>query len=342
MLWPELFGNGQKFEMQAGMTPEAQMQMAVSNNTLNPTSAELWAQVSMNYVDAARQKYYDLTRFTYKQEPAMALPRGVQATINVPVVLGAGEASVNPTNWNTSNISQKYVPIKADLISTSFGIDMYDLANGETLDRFLGAAIESTVNKCFEKLGDAVRAVLPGSLSATVAPTSVYCGVIVTDDSTWGPEVVAKQVSKTFGDFGKPDSLVLNADLISALEPTNALSLGFDREGTYGIRHIGHSAGMSYVAGTTSTVGEGPDAVTTVDYVGKGLTCRHNAIGVVNTVADMSGYAQMIATRDLGLHNGIHLQLCTWIDPQSRQIMNSVQTYLGVQVLEPRFLSVLV
>lgn len=328
-LFPELFcqSPSQNVDMSADVSEGAKIQMAVSGNSLNPTSAELWATVSQNYVDAARKKYYDLTRFTYQQQPAISAPRGVQPEIFVPVVSSAGAAAVNTTNWETTALAQKYVGIKASLISTSFAIDIYDLARGEVIDRFLGAAIESTVSKCFALLGGKVAAVLPASLTATAAPTATAAGVIVTDSSTWGPEVVTKQVSKVFGDFGKPDSLVLNANLIAPIIPTNALSLDFEREGTYGIRHIGESAGLeSFATGSA----------------GQGMVCRHNALGVVNSVPYLDALAQRIAVRDLGTHNGIHLIMTSWIKPGSRQIWCSVETYFGAEVLAPQFLSVLV
>ncbi len=324
--FPELFGVKAEMnaEDDASLNPNARVQVNLSGNSLNAAGATLWSTVAGSAVDAASKKYFDLTRFSHATVPAVQLPPGVQPVINVPVVLGAGEAKENLTDWATSALSQKYVPVAATRVSTPFGLSTYDIADGENLNKFLAAAVESTMAKVTAIWTAAVAATVPDD-AATTAPTAEAVGKFVTDASTWGPEVIAKEVSKVFGDYGAPDCLVLSPDLYAAVIPTNALSLNPSVTGTYGIGTMGMSAGLA-------AVGKG---------AGKGVAVRAGGLGVVNTVPDLAGL-DGVAVRDLGTVNGVHMLLKTTVDPLRETFYCSVETYFGAKVLNPQAVSVLV
>lgn len=339
-LFPEL-GGAQRSEITVNQlradNPDANdkmlVQMAVSGNTLNPTSATLWSTISDKFVDASRKRYVDLHRFAYAQAPAVPLPEGVAAPVYVPVIESAGTCLTNTTNWDQTALSQKYVPVTTNRLSRPYALDSYDLASGERIEQKIGAAIESVVAGCWAAIAAAIKAKLPASLAATAAATSTNAGVYVTNANTWGPEVVAKDLSTLYGDYGQPDVLALSPTLYGGIVPTNALSLNPETEGVYGIRHIAQGAGMAAMASTTS------NQVTT--NVGKGFVCRGNALGVATMLPHLSDFTG-IATRYLGEHNGIPLLLKLWDSKGTETLRFSVETRFGVAVLAPQFLTVLV
>lgn len=309
-----------------GLTDEAYIQMAISGNTLNPTSATLWASISKNYVDAASKRYADLEKFTYAQEPGMTLPQGVHGTINVKVLNSVGSALTAPTNWNQTAISQKYVPISVTRKSRPAGLDSYDLASGERIETTIAALCDAVVAGCWADLAAKVAAKLPSAINATAAATATNAGVFVTSSSTWGPEVIAKQISILYGDYAQPDVLALSPSLYGGIVPTNGLSLNPEVEGVYGIRHITQGAGMTALA---------------TGNAGKGLVCRRDAIGVATALPVLDDF-NVIATRYLGKIAGVPILLKTWVNPGSEQIFVSAETIFGAEVLAPQFLTVLV
>lgn len=339
-LFPEL-GGAQRAEISVKQlradNPEASdkmlVQMAVSGNTLNPTSATLWSTISDKFVDASRKRYVDLHRFSYAQAPSVPLPEGVAAPVYVPVIESAGACLTDATNWDQTALSQKYVPVTTHRKSRPYALDSYDLASGERIEQKIGAAIESVVAGCWADIAAAIKATLPASLATTTAATSQNAGVYVTNANTWGPEVVAKELSTLYGDYDQPDVLALSPTLYGGIVPTNALSLNPETEGVYGIRHIFQGAGMAAMAATTS------NQVTT--NVGKGFVCRGNALGVGTMLPHLSDFTG-IATRYLGEHNGIPLLLKLWDSKGTETLRFSVETRFGVAVLAPKFLTVLV
>lgn len=304
-------------------------QMAVAGNTLNPTNATLWSTISDKFVDASRKRYVDLRRFAYAQAPSVPLPEGVAAPVYVPVVESAGPCLTDATNWDQTALNQKYVPVTTHRKSRPYALDSYDLASGERIEQKLGAAIESVVAGCWADIATAIKAALPASVASTTAATSTNAGVFVTSADTWGPDVVAKQLSTLFGDYAQPDVLALSPFLYGGIVPTNALSLNPETEGVYGIRHIAQGAGMAAMAANEST------------NVGKGFVCRGNALGVATMLPHLSDFTG-IATRYLGEHNGIPLLLKLWDSRGTETLRFSVETRFGVAVLAPQFLTVLV
>lgn len=335
-LFPEL-GGAQRSEVTVKQlradhpdaTDKMLVQMAVAGNTLNPTNATLWSTISDKYVDASRKRYVDLHRFAYAQAPSVPLPEGVAAPVYVPVIESAGPCLTDATNWDQTALNQKYVPVTTHRKSRPYALDSYDLASGERIEQKIGAAIESVVAGCWADIAAAIKAALPASVAATTAATSTNAGVFVTDSNTWGPDVVAKQLSTLYGDFDQPDVLALSPTLYGGIVPTNALSLNPETEGVYGIRHIAQGAGMAAMAANEST------------NVGKGFVCRGNALGVATMLPHLSDFTG-IATRYLGEHNGIPLLLKLWDSKGTETLRFSVETRFGVSVLAPQFLTVLV
>lgn len=302
------------------------VQMAVSGNTLNPTSATLWSTVAAQAVDAATKRYVDMTRFSYNQVPGVPLPAGVAAPIHVPVIEGAGEVLTDATDWEQTAISQRYETVMGHRKSRPGAIDSYDMAQGERVEAKISAAVESVVAGCWAALGAELAAALPENLAATAAPTAAKAGVYVTDGDVWGPEVVAKEISTMFGDYGQPDVLALSPTLYGGIVPTNALSLNPETEGVYGIGHIGQGAGMAACAAGGK---------------GKGFVCRRGAIGIGTMLPSLGDFTGL-ATRYLGEVAGIPLLLKVWSSNGTETLRFSVETIFGAKVLAPKFLSVLV
>lgn len=332
-LFPELEGARrtevsvkQLAEQHPGVSEKVLTQMAVSGNTLNPTSATLWSAVSDKVVDAVSKKYVDMRRFAYAQAPSVAMPAGVSATVHVPVLKGAGDALVNTTNWDVTALQQEYVPVKADRLSRPAAIDTYDMASGEKLEAKLAACVESVVAGAWKQLGAAVAAKLPESLTATAAATDTAAGVFKVDAASWGPEVIAKQLSTLYGEYGQPDVLALSPSLYGSVVPTNALSLNPDTEGVYGIGHIAMGAGLGACAKAGAA---------------KGVCAMQRGIGI-GTMLPVLDDITAIATRYLGEVHGIPVLLKVWSSPGTETLRISAETYFGAAVLAPKFVTVLV
>lgn len=302
------------------------VQMAVSGNTLNPTSAALWGTVAANAIDAATKRYVDLKKFAYAAAPSMPLPLGVLAPIHVPVIDSAGDVLTDTTDWDKTALNQKYVTVLGHRKSRPAALDSYDLAQGERVEQKIAACVESVVAGCWAALGAAVAGALPTTQNATTAATKAQAGIFKVDSSAWGPEVVAKQLSTLYGDYGQPDVLALSPSLYGSIVPTTALSLNPETAGVYGIGSIGQGAGLAACA---------------ADGAGKGFVCRRGAIAVGTMLPDLSDFTG-IATRYLGEVGGIPLLLKVWSSDGTETLRFSVETVFGATVAAPQFLTVLV
>lgn len=297
---------------------QANMAAQVDQNNLGGSAAPIWQIISPEAIDATSKKYFDLSRTNHVVEGYIPAAPGVRPVVNVEVVTGAGGALKNATNWDQSDMDNKYVPVTMDRYSRPFGLSSYDLMHGERIQTKIGAAIESVVasvvNAFFTK-------VYSGAQPPDTLPGNGGAGNITVDTTAFTPEYVARKISPVFGGFGPVDDLILHPDLFAQLVPTNALSLG-TAPGSYGIEYIHRSAGLNTTpasSGNSSTVGL------------YGLILRKNAVAAafgVPSFDELTG----IAVQDLGRVAGIPLVLKSWTNKGSEVIYNSVETLAGFEM----------
>ena len=286
---------------------QANMAAQVDQNNLGGSAAPIWQIISPEAIDAVSKKYFDLSRTNHVVEGYIPAAPGVRPVVNVEVVTGAGSALKNATNWDQSDMENKYVPVTMDRYSRPFGLSSYDLMHGERIQTKIGAAIEAVVA---EVMADFFTLLRDGVGSPGTAPTTTVAGNVAVSSSTFGPEFVAGTLSAIFGGFGPVDDLILDPTLFAKLVPTNALSLG-TAPGSYGIEYIHRTAGL------------------TGSY--KGFALRKNAVAVafgVPSYDELTG----IAVQDLGRVAGIPLILKTWTNKGSEVIYNSVETLAGFKM----------
>ena len=323
-LFPALFMSAdERSQFEARMAAQV-----VDNNNLGQSDASLWSIISPEAIDATAKKYFDLGRTTHVVEGYIPSAPGVRPTVHVEVVTSAGGAIKNATDWDQSNLVNKYVPVTLDRYSCPFGLSSYDIMHGETIKSKVGAAIESVVAAVVNAYFTTAAAAAP-TASGAAAPTATNAGRFLADASTFGPEVVAQQVSAIFGGYGPVDDLILDPSLWAKLVPTNALGLGTE-PGTYGVEYMHRTAGLNMAAnnGLTATTGL------------LGLAVRRNGI-VAGFGVPSYDETQGIAVRALGTVAGIPLVLKSWTDRGKEIIYNSVETMAGFAVANPLSISVL-
>lgn len=323
-LFPALFMSAdERSQFEARMASQV-----VDNNDLGQSDASLWSIISPEAIDATAKKYFDLGRTTHVVEGYIPSAPGVRPTVHVEVVTSAGGAIKNATDWDQSNLVNKYVPVTLDRYSCPFGLSSYDIMHGETIKSKVGAAIESVVAAVVNAYFTTAAAAAP-TASGAAAPTATNAGRFLANVSTFGPEVVAQQVSAIFGGYGPVDDLILDPVLWAKLVPTNALGLGTE-PGTYGVEYMHRTAGLNMAAsnGLTATTGL------------LGLAVRRNGI-VAGFGVPSYDETQGIAVRSLGTVAGIPLVLKSWTDRGKEIIYNSVETMAGFAVANPLSISVL-
>lgn len=303
----------------------AAVQMAVSGNTLSAASADLWNVLSRDFVDNVTKQFAPFSAFSYRYTSNHTAPLGVQTTLYTRVITGAGSAQTNPSDLAVSGLTDRLVPIAADLITVSNGLDLYDYESGNNMEEFLGAAAGTLVEACWGKVAAAVKAKLPSSLAATAAPASGKCGYFVMDPATFSGQTIAKSLSGIFGDYGRPHELLLDATTYGTIIPTSADSLNPQLENTYGVRRIHAQAGLS-------TIG------TTVH----GIVAQRSAIGIVaGSPALNLPMFQGAITRTLGTNSELPIILYAFPDYQHLRINFTVMCYFGAAVVNPERLYVL-
>lgn len=323
-LFPSLFMSAEERKaFEATMASQV-----VDNNNLGQSTTSLWSIISPEAIDAVSKKYFDLGRTTHVVEGFIPSAPGVRPTVHVEVITGAGGALKNATDWNQSNLANKYVPVTLDRFSCPFGLSSYDIMHGEQIRTKIGAAIETVVAAVVNAYFATALAAAP-TASGAAAPSAANAGRFVVDASTFGPEVVAGQLSAIFGGYGPVDDLVLDPTLWAKLVPTNALGLGTE-PGTYGIEYLHRSAGLNMAAnnGLSATTGL------------LGLAVRRNGI-VAGFGVPSYDETQGIAVQSLGSVAGIPLLLKTWTERGKEIIYNSVETMAGFTVANPLSISVL-
>lgn len=292
----------------------------VGSNDLGQTANTLWRIVADEWIDIVTKKYTYLDAVTTEIRDSITVEgHGVRPVVNVEMMLGAGTAIKNATNWEESALTNKYIPVTLNRISRPFGLSSYDLAHGERVGTKIGTAIAAVVAGVFADFCTLVASAMPTTLTADAAPvaptstTAGTAGLLTVTQANWTPEFVAHTVSALFGEYGPVEHLLLTPDALAPLVPANALALDYTAPGTYGIDRITSTAGLS--AAITG---------------GKcyGLAMRRDAVLMAAGTPDLSGF-DPISVRDLGTVAGIPLLLKSWFKPGSEQMWFSVETMAG-------------
>lgn len=323
-LFPALFMSAdERAKFEATMASQV-----VGSNDLGQANSSLWSIISPEAIDATAKKYFDLGRTTHVVEGYIPSAPGVRPVVNVEVITSAGNGIKNATDWNQSALTNKYVPVTLDRYSCPFGLSSYDIMHGEQIRTKIGAAIEVVVSMVVNAYFNTALSAAPAG-SAAATPTATAAGRFIADPSTFGPEVVAQQISAIFGGYGPVDDLVLDPTLWAKLVPTNALGLGTE-PGTYGVEYMHRTAGLNMAA--TATLADTSGLL--------GLAVRRNGIVAgfgVPSYDDTTG----IAVQSLGTVAGIPLILKTWTEKGKEIIYNSVETMAGFAVANPLSISLL-
>lgn len=334
ILFPEIYSGFKPEDRKAQMEMERQIDLSmgmqgsstVGNNNLGTASSTIWQTLAKPALDAASQQLDYLTDMTLDLRPDTFIPdaAGAPVTVNVEVVDGVGEALTNPTDFNQSEVENHYVKVDVNLKSRPLGLTQYDLLRGERLQPKLTAAINSLARGINSDFYAACALVAPSG-TESADPSSTKAGRLALENgaSDITAEYVARKISPIFSPYGDVDLLGMSPMAYSNLIPINALDLGTGA-GQYGvgaIRKLHHLAGA---AGTQN--------------VCHALALRKNAVAVCGGNIDPNYYPEGCSVRPLGQIAGINIQLVTWGNTGSRQLMCSVEAMIGFKVALPKWI----
>ena len=309
-LYPELFMSAAEQEqasarlaenMSAEMAVPANAFQATMANSLGKSANALWQVVAPTAIDAVSKQYFDLSKTNHVVEYDLPNNPHVRPVVHVEVVKGAGEVMKDATDWEQTALSTTYADVQLHRYSRSFCLYNSDIMRGERIATKLSAAVETVVSGVVKDFYAVIEDSFDGSPAA-----------LELNDSTFGPEFVAHNISGIFGEKGRVDDLILAPDYFAKLVPVNALSLG-TAPGSYGIGEIHCSAGMV------------PNI--------KGYALRKSGMAVGFGLPDLSNLPG-IAVRSLGTVAGIPLIVKSWVDTKTEGIWNSVETMAGFAVAD--------
>lgn len=194
-------------------------------------SEALWKTVSEKWVDTTHKALAPVKDFIVDVYPEMQVANAkANPVVQLEVITSVGDALVNATDFNQSEIANKYVTCELNHISRPFSLSMYDLTHGERIESKLAAAAEAVAQGVYKQFVQTVK----GAGAATTL-------------GEMSPEVAAS-ISGAFGADAETHALILDPVNYSKLVPTNGLSLNPETQGVYGIGKIY----KSYIDGGTT------------------------------------------------------------------------------------------
>lgn len=264
-------------------------------NSLGATEA-LWKTVSDKWCDTTRKKLAPVQDFILDVYPEMqvANPKA-NPVVQVEVITGMGNALVNATDFNQTEITNKYVAVELKHIARPFSLSMYDLTKGERIESKLAAAAEAVAQGVYAQFVTAAKGAGEATALASLTPE------------------VAVQISAAFGAQAETHALILDPANYAKLVPTNGLSLNPDAEGTYGIGKIY----KSYIDGGTT----------------EGIAVTRDGIaGAVGTKEVFEGLPGT-SVRQINVA-GIPMLVLAKFDFDTHSIKVSVETWAGFAVTD--------
>lgn len=243
----------------------------ISNENQVATEA-LWAGLSDKFVLKMKKilaplegVVMDITDELQVKNPD-ALP-----VVSVEVVESVGSAIVDATDWNQTEIKNKYVPVQLHRISRPFSLTSYDLQRGERVESKIAAAAEVVAQGVVAQLAAALADIDEEELS------------------DFGPEAAAK-LSGIFDDE-ETNSLILSPAQYAKIVPTSALSLSPETTGVYGINHILKGVGLGDAIALTKTAVAGAIATPAV-------LANHGGTGMdVRVIGSVAGFPLLLKTK---------------------------------------------
>lgn len=189
-----------------------------NGNTI--ASTELWKGVSEKYADSVAKVLAPVKNCILDVQTDLQI-RNADAcpVVQVEVIETMGDAMIDGTTWDKSEIKNKYVDVKLHRVSRPFKLSAYDIMRGERIESKIKAAMESVANGVVSLFMNAVGAKEP----------------VTYNIAEFSPEK-AIEIASTL-DNGC-ETLILNPAYYSKLVPTNGLGLDPATEGVYGIGHI--------------------------------------------------------------------------------------------------------
>lgn len=189
-----------------------------NGNTI--ASTELWKGVSEKYADSVAKVLAPVKNCILDVQTDLQI-RNADAcpVVQVEVIETMGDAMIDGTTWDKSDIKNKYVDVKLHRVSRPFKLSAYDIMRGERIESKIKAAMESVANGVVSLFMQTVGATNP----------AVY------DVAEFSPE---KAIEIGGNLENGCETLILNPAFYSKLVPTNGLGLDPATEGVYGIGHI--------------------------------------------------------------------------------------------------------
>lgn len=234
-------------------------------NDMGETTTALWRGVSEKAVDGVKAILAPLSGVIMDiQTDFIVSNPDALPTVQVEVISDMGDALIDETDWNKSDIHNKYVDVKLHRVSRPYTLSVYEIANG--------GRVESKTISAQSTVANGVM----GLFNQTITDAAITADTI----SDFGPEKVA-ELSAAFGKKST-HTLIVSPAAYAKLIPTSGFAVDPAKEGAYGIAHIIKSAVMpanvDIIALTADAV---CGAIVTPEiHSGDGLTVRQ--LGTIN------------------------------------------------------------
>jgi hypothetical protein len=266
-----------------------------NGNTI--ASTELWKGVSEKYADSVAKVLAPVKDCILDVQTDLQI-RNADAcpVVQVEVIETMGDAMIDGTSWDKSDIKNKYVDVKLHRVSRPFKLSAYDIMRGERIESKIKAAMESVANGVVSLFMGAVGSAEPQSYT----------------NDEFSPEKAVEIASKF--DNGC-ETLILNPAYYSKLVPTNGLGLDPATDGVYGIGHIYKCGVMPSQWGVALEKNAVAGAVATPEII-------------FNKVGQGMQY--------LGEIGGIPMVLISTFDYDTQTIKCSVETLAGFTVTDTK------
>ena len=133
-----------------------------NGNTI--ASTELWKGVSEKYADNVAKVLAPVKDCILDVQTDLQI-RNADAcpVVQVEVIETMGDAMIDGTTWDKSDIKNKYVDVKLHRVSRPFKLSAYDIMRGERIESKIKAAMESVANGVVSLFMNAVGANNPAT-----------------------------------------------------------------------------------------------------------------------------------------------------------------------------------
>ena len=259
-------------------------------------SDALWKTVSEKWVDLTHKNIAPVKDFIVDVYPEMqvANPKA-NPVVQLEVITSVGDALIDATDFNQTELANKYVTCELKHISRPFSLSMYDITKGERVESKLAAAAEAVAQGVYGQFVTAVKAAGEAETKGAMSPE------------------IAVEIGAAFGADAETHKLILDPVSYSKIVPINGLSLNPESEGVYGIGKI-HK---SYIDGG--------------DTNGIAVT-RDGVVGAVATKEVFEGLPGT-SVRQINVA-GIPMLVLAKFDFDTHSIKVSVETWAGFTVTD--------